>query len=118
MISLENLVDFIALCIEHPAAANETFLISDGVDFSTAQIIYHLAEGQGRQVRLLPIPPGLMHWGARLVGMEGIFEQLCRSLVIDSSKARNLLEWRPPQSAEQALIKAGQDFKAKHKKLR
>jgi nucleoside-diphosphate-sugar epimerase len=111
MISLDNLVDFIALCIEHPAAANETFLVSDGMDFSTAQIILHLADGQGKKVTLLPIPAGLMHWGAKLIGRENTFEQLCHSLVVDSSKARNLLQWMPKQRADEALIQAGRDFK-------
>jgi nucleoside-diphosphate-sugar epimerase len=111
MVSLENLVDFITVCIEHPAAADETFLISDGTDFSTPQIIQCLAKGLDRHVILLPIPPALMHQGAILMGMESTFEQLCRSLVIDSSKARNLLGWSPPLSADQALIKAGHDFK-------
>lgn len=117
MISLENLVDFITLCIEHPAAANETFLVSDGMDFSTGQIIRYLAEGQSRKTTLLPIPPGLIQWGTRLIGMESIYEQLCRSLVIDSSKARNLLQWAPPLRADQALIQAGRDFKTVHGKI-
>ena len=112
MISLENLVDFIALCIEHPAAAGETFLISDGLDFSTPQIIRHLATGLGRKAILLPIPLTLMQLSSRLLGLEGTYDQLCRSLVIDSSKARNLLEWHPPIDTSQALINAGRDFDA------
>jgi nucleoside-diphosphate-sugar epimerase len=116
MVSLRNLVDFISLCIEHPAAANETFLISDGVDLSTPQIVERLAEGMGKRISLVPIPLGFMRWGARIVGMGGAFEQLCGSLVVDSSKACNLLGWRAPLSADQALIKAGRDFKATHTK--
>ncbi|WDH33707.1 NAD-dependent epimerase/dehydratase family protein [Pseudomonas chlororaphis] len=112
MIALENLVDFIAICIDHPAAANETFLISDGLDFSTPKIIQHVAKGLNRKARVLPVPLSLMQIGAQLLGMQGTFEQLCQSLVIDSSKARNLLGWQPPIPAEQALIKAGQDFRA------
>jgi nucleoside-diphosphate-sugar epimerase len=110
MVSLENLVDFISLCIEHPAAANEVFLISDGEDFSTSRIVECLAKGMGKRTVLLPISSRLMRWGARVVGMEGAFEQLCGSLVVDSSKARSLLGWRTPYSAEKALIKAGRDF--------
>jgi nucleoside-diphosphate-sugar epimerase len=111
MVSLGSLVDFISLCVEHPAAANETFLISDGVDLSTPQIIERLAEGMGKRILLLAIPPGLMRWGARMAGMGGAFEQLCGSLVVDSSKARNLLGWREPLGVDQALIKSARDFK-------
>ena len=111
MVSLGNLVDFISLCIEHPAAANETFLISDGVDLSTPQIVERLAEGMGKRILLVPMPLGLIRWGARVAGLGGAFEQLCGSLVVDSSKARNLLGWREPLGADQALVKAGRDFK-------
>ena len=116
MVSLQNLVDFISLCIEHPAAANETFLISDGADLSTTRIVERLAEGMGKRILLVPVPLGFMRWGARVAGMGGAFEQLCGSLVVDSSKAFNLLGWRAPLDADQALIKAGRDFKAMHVK--
>lgn len=116
MVSLRNLVDFISLCIEHPAAANETFLISDGVDLSTPQIIERLAQGMGKRTLLVPMPTGFMRWGARVAGMGGAFEQLCGSLVVDSSKARNLLGWRAPLGADQAVIEAGRNFKAMHTK--
>lgn len=112
MVSLRNLVDFISLCIEHPAAANETFLISDGVDLSTPQIIERLAQGMGKRTLLVPMPPGLMRWGARVAGMGGAFEQLCGSLVVDSSKACNLLGWRAPLGADEAVIESGREFKA------
>ncbi|MFL1515077.1 NAD-dependent epimerase/dehydratase family protein [Pseudomonas prosekii] len=118
MVSLRNLVDFISLCIEHPAAANETFLISDGVDLSTPQIVERLAEGMGKPISLVPMPVGLMRWGARVAGMGGAFEQLCGSLVVDSSKACNLLGWRAPLGADRALIEAGRDFKVTHTKKR
>ncbi|MHC2147797.1 NAD-dependent epimerase/dehydratase family protein [Pseudomonas sp. 210_17 TE3656] len=111
MIALENLVDFISLCIEHPAAGNETFLISDGMDFSTPQIIKQISKGLNREAKLLPVPPGLIFFGANLLGMQTAFQQLCGSLLIDSSKARTLLGWNPPIAADQALVKAGQDFR-------
>ncbi len=112
MVSLESLVDFISLCAKHPAAANETFLISDGVDFSTAKIIELLAHGMGKRVLIFPFPSGLLRLGARAVGMEKAFEQLCGSLVIDSTKAHAVLGWRAPMDANQALISAGQNFRS------
>lgn len=116
MVSLGNLVDFISLCVGHPAAANETFLISDGVDLSTPQIVERLAQGMGKRILLLPVPLGLMRYGARVAGLGGAFEQLCGSLVVDSSKARKLLGWQEPLGVDQALLAAARDFKAIHLK--
>lgn len=110
MIALENLVDFIALCVNHPAAANQVFLASDGVNFSTGQIIKLLAKGMGRRGRLVPFPVSFLRGAARMSGQLGVYTQLCGSLQIDSSKANQLLGWVPPVSAELAIIKAGQEF--------
>ncbi|QIH09990.1 MULTISPECIES: NAD-dependent epimerase/dehydratase family protein [unclassified Pseudomonas] len=112
MIALENLVDFIGCCIQHPLAANELFLISDNADISTAQMARYLAKGMGRKATLLPIPRRFLYWGAKLLGNEGLYIQLCGSLVIDSRKSRTLLGWQPPVSSEDALVTAGHDFKA------
>lgn len=111
MVALENLVSFIEICVEHPAAANQVFLVSDGEEVSTSQIILYLAEGMGYEAKLLPIPVKLMRLSANMVGKKGVFDQLCESLVIDSSKARNLLGWKPVITSSEALIKAGREFK-------
>jgi len=110
MIALENLVHFLRQCITHPSAANQLFLVSDGIFLSTPEIIVHLALGMGVKTRLLPCPPALMRWGASLIGRQGMYTQLCESLTIDSSKARSLLEWTPPLSPELALQKCGREF--------
>lgn len=112
MIARENLVHFLLLCITQPAAANQLFLISDGIAMSTPEIITHLAVGMGMKPRLLPCPPVLMRWGARLIGRQSLYTQLCESLVIDSSKANSLLEWLPPLSPDLALQKCGREFLA------
>ncbi|MNG15473.1 hypothetical protein D3C84_993050 [compost metagenome] len=111
MIALENLVDFIALCVEHPAAANQLFLISDGIDVSTAEIVRYLAAGMNQKARLLSVPNALMRCGASLLGKQNIYTQLCGSLVIDSSKACDLLGWMPKKTPAEALFEAGRDFK-------
>ncbi|WP_236218428.1 NAD-dependent epimerase/dehydratase family protein [Pseudomonas rhodesiae] len=113
MIALENLVDLISVCVEHPAAANQVFLASDGVNFSTAQIIDLLARGMGQRTRLIPLPISILRVSARLLGKPGLYTQLCGSLQIDSSKTVQLLGWVPPVSAEMAMIKAGQEFSNK-----
>ncbi|WP_449392821.1 NAD-dependent epimerase/dehydratase family protein [Eoetvoesiella caeni] len=110
IVALENLVDFIATCISHPAAANELFLISDGIDVSTVEILTCLAEGMERKLRLFSCPSALMQIGAALIGKRGIYTQLCGSLRIDSSKARLLLGWKPVTTPHAALRRAGISF--------
>lgn len=107
MIALENLSDFIVLCTMHPNAANQLFLVSDGMEFSISEIVEHLAEGMGKKSYVFPVPVRLLLLGASIIRKKNIFEQLCGSLVIDSSKARNLLGWCPPVNAVEALKKAG-----------
>lgn len=103
MIALQNLVGFLELCIHHPAAANETFVIADGEDFSTTQLVELLAQGMGHRARLLPVPSGALRWGLALAGRGGMGQQLCGSLQVDATKARTLLGWKPEISAAVAL---------------
>jgi nucleoside-diphosphate-sugar epimerase len=111
MVSLNNLADFISLCIDHPAAANEVFLISDGSDVSTKEIVSFLAEGMGQKPRLFPVPDFFVRCAAAIVRKPALYTQLFRSLVIDSSKARTLLGWVPLQSPADALREAGECYK-------
>jgi nucleoside-diphosphate-sugar epimerase len=103
MIALQNLVGFLELCIHHPAAANETFVIADGEDLSTTQLVELLAQGMGHRARLLPVPSGALRWGLALAGRGGMGQQLCGSLQVDATKARTLLGWKPEISAAVAL---------------
>ncbi|WP_434610375.1 NAD-dependent epimerase/dehydratase family protein [Pseudomonas sp. D2-30] len=110
MISLENLVDFIFLCLEHPLAANELFLVADTHSLSTKEIINSIAEGMGRRTYLYPVPDIVLSTLASLFGRRAVYYQLCGSLVIDSRKAQNLLGWIPPVSTIEALRQAGSSY--------
>ena len=110
MVALENLVDFICVCIDHPAAANQIFLVSDGTDFSTGQLVSYLAEGMGHKALLFSIPSIFLKTFARLIGKQNTYTQLYGSLQIDSSKSRTLLGWAPPISADTAIINSGRIF--------
>ncbi|CAI8841474.1 NAD-dependent epimerase/dehydratase family protein [Pseudomonas neuropathica] len=112
MIALDNLVDFIRVCVTHPQAANGLFLVSDGVDLSTGEIVRLLAKGMNKKARLIAVPQFLLLAGATLLGRRAIYTQLCCSLVIDSSKAQSTLGWVPVVSPQQALTDSGRDFKA------
>jgi len=106
LLALDNLVDFIALCANperSPQAANQTFLVSDGDDVSTTELLRRVAHAYGVPARLLPVPLGLMHAAARLLGKAAEADRLLGSLQVDASKARNLLGWVPPVTMQAQL---------------
>lgn len=106
LVSLENLVDFVSLCLVHPKAANQTFLVADGVDVSTPQLIRLLGEGMGKPVRLMPVPVRLLELGALIIGRKNWMQPLCGSLQIDIGKARKLLGWNPRVPVDEGLRRA------------
>jgi nucleoside-diphosphate-sugar epimerase len=104
--ALDNLVDFIITCITHPQAANQTFLVSDGQDLSTTELVRGMAQAFGVPSRLLPVPVWALQAGALLMGNGDAVQRLCGNLQVDASKARNLLGWMPPVSVEEGLRRA------------
>ncbi len=111
-VALDNLVDFVVTCMDHPRAANQVFLVSDGVDLSVTELLTGLANAMGQSVRLLPVPVGLLKAGASLLGKRDVSQRLLGSLQLDISKAREVLGWVPPVSVEDALKKTAADFLA------
>jgi nucleoside-diphosphate-sugar epimerase len=109
LIALDNLVDFIVTCMEHPSAANETFLVSDGEDLSTTDLMRRLARAMGKPSRLIPVPSALLMTGAALAGRRQMAQRLIGSLQVDISKARRILGWVPPVSVDEGLRRACQD---------
>ncbi len=114
LIYVGNLVDAIIACVEHPAATGKTFLVSDNEDVSTPELIRRMAHALGRPARLFPCPPALLHAGARLTGRQEAAERLLGSLVVDSSKIRRELGWKPPYTMEQGLAETARWYKATH----
>jgi lipopolysaccharide/colanic/teichoic acid biosynthesis glycosyltransferase/dTDP-4-dehydrorhamnose reductase len=117
LVGLENLVDFIVTCIEHPAAANQTFFVSDGNDLSSSEVLMLLAKAMGKPSRILPVPSSLLEAGANLFGKKGISQRLLGSLQVDISKARSLLGWRPAASVEEELARCVKKNPLKKRKL-
>lgn len=103
LVGLDNLVDFIITCTRHPAAANQTFLVSDGADISTPDLVRAMARAAGRPARLLSVPVGVLASLASLLGKRAVVDRLCSSLQLDISKARELLQWTPPVTLEEGL---------------
>ena len=110
LVALDNLIDLIVTCIDHPAAANETFLAGDGEDLSTTDLVRKLGAALGRPARLLPVPAACLDLGARLLGRRAIAHRLLGSLQVDISKARKLLGWTPPLDVDSALRKVAQHY--------
>ena len=112
LVALDNLVDLIVTCLNHPAAANQTFLVSDGEDLSTADLLKRVGGALGHPARLFSMPPALLKLGATLVNKPGIYQRLCGSLQLDITKTRQLLEWTPPVSIDEGLRRAAETFRA------
>ncbi len=112
LIAIDNLVSFVVHCIKHPNAKNEVFLISDGEDISTTDLIQKIAKAFGRKAWLIPVPTQLMRNVAKIMGREKLADRLLGSLQIDNSKAMELLSWKPISSIDEQLNKLA----AEHKK--
>jgi nucleoside-diphosphate-sugar epimerase len=103
LVGLDNLVDLIITCIDHPAAANQVFLAGDGKDLSTTGLLQGVAQAMGKPSRLIPVPSSLLMLGATLLGRRAVAQRLLGSLQVDISKARYLLGWAPPITVEEGL---------------
>lgn len=112
LVFLENLVDLVMTCIAHPAAANQTFLVSDGEDLSTTELLRRTALAMGKPSRLIPVPAGLLEAGAEVVGRRDLAQRLCRSLEVDIAKTRQMLDWSPPVGFDSGLAATVRHFLA------
>jgi UDP-glucose 4-epimerase len=110
LVALDNLVDLIVTCVQHPNASNQTLLVSDGEDLSTTALFRRTAAALGRSARLIPVPARVLHAAARLLDKADFAERLCGSLQVDIGKTRELLGWDPPVSVDEALKRAAKDF--------
>lgn len=110
MVALDNLVDLLVTCVKHPAAAGQTFLVSDGEDVSTSELLRRTALAMGKKPFLLPIPAFVLEWGTALLGKRAVAQRLCGSLQLDINKTRQLLDWTPPVSVDEGLHRATEGF--------
>lgn len=106
LVGLDNLVDLILVCTTHPKAANQTFLISDGEDLSTTDLLGRIGNALGQPVRLLWVPTGGIAVIAGLLGKKMIAQRLLGSLQVDMQKTCELLNWKPPVAVDEGLRRA------------
>ena len=115
LVGLDNLVDLILTCIDHPAAANQVFLVSDGEDLSTTELLSRVSGVLGKKSRLLPVNQQLLEFCLKLLGKKDLAQRLCGSLQVDISKAKKLLNWTPPVKVDEGLRKTAEAFKGSRK---
>ncbi|MCQ6258015.1 SDR family oxidoreductase [Pseudomonas sp. Q11] len=112
LVSLDNLVDLIITCLDHPGAANQIFMVSDGEDVSTTDLLIKMGNALGKPARLIPIPSMFINVGAVLSGRRDLARRLNGSLQVDIQKTRKLLDWSPIESLDEGLVKVAKDFRS------
>ncbi|ETX12589.1 epimerase [Marinomonas ushuaiensis DSM 15871] len=105
LISLDNLVDLIVTCIDHPKAANQTFLVSDDYDVSTTKLLSLMALAAGKKPRLIPVPVSVLRLIGRFTGKLAVLDRLCGNLQVDISHTKKTLGWNPPVSFQNGIQK-------------
>jgi nucleoside-diphosphate-sugar epimerase len=114
LVGVQNLCSLLEVCVHHPAAANEVFLVSDGEDISTPELIRMLAVAMGKPCRLWPFATAMLAMASQLFGQRDAWQRLAGSLQVDISKARQQLGWEPPFSLEQGLAETVAWYKKSH----
>jgi nucleoside-diphosphate-sugar epimerase len=110
-VALDNLVDLLVRCLEHPAAANQVFLVSDGEDISTSDMLHRLGLALNRPAHLWSWATPILHTLLRITGRDALIQRLYGSLQVDINKTRTLLDWAPPISSGEALRLTAEGFR-------
>ncbi|MCG3864923.1 MULTISPECIES: SDR family oxidoreductase [unclassified Photobacterium] len=110
LVSVDNLVDLIVTCIDHPKAANQVFLVSDDNDVSTSEMVQQMAKALGKSQWQLPIPIACYRLAGRVVGKEDVINRLLGSLQVDITHTKDTLGWKPPQTLEDGFKQTADAF--------
>ncbi len=110
MVYLENLVDLIITCVEHPNAEGKIFLASDGDDISLSRLLGLIRKNMNKSARLFPVPAILFKLLGKLTGKGAVIERLIGNLQVDSSDAQKYLNWHPRYTVEQGIKTTVVDF--------
>lgn len=113
LVCLGNLVDALARCIQDPRAAGRTYVLSDGEDLSTPELVRRLGTAMGSNVCLWPCPTSFFYWMERVAGKRGMIDRLVGSLQVNSSKIRTELDWHPPFTVDAGLSETAAWFRAR-----
>jgi nucleoside-diphosphate-sugar epimerase len=114
-VGVSNLIDLILHCLVHPAAANQTFHVSDDDDISTAELLRRMGKALGKPVRNLPIPQTMLKTGLRLIGKGEWVDKLCGDLRVDISETKRVLGWKPKVTMEEELERTAKWWREREK---
>jgi nucleoside-diphosphate-sugar epimerase len=103
LVALDNLIDLIVTCINHPKAANQTFLVSDDRDVSVTELLKMMTLAAGKKSRLIPVPLSLLTLSCKLIGKQAVIERLSGNLQVDISHTKETLNWKPPITIEEGI---------------
>ena len=103
LVSIENLVDLIVICLDHPNAKNQTFLVSDDDDMSTSILFSRLAEAGGYKTYIFKFPLTILNISLRMLGKSPIYERLCGSMQVNIEYTKSQLSWKPPFKVKDSL---------------
>ncbi|MBV2127798.1 UDP-glucose 4-epimerase family protein [Arsukibacterium indicum] len=103
LVALDNLVDLVVTCIDHPKAANQIFLVSDDRDVSTTELLKLMTCAAGKKPRLLPVPVSWLRLAGKLTGKQAVIDRLCGNLQLDIEHTKATLNWTPPISVEEGI---------------
>jgi nucleoside-diphosphate-sugar epimerase len=118
LVGLDNLVDLLAVCLGHPAAANKTFLASDDEDLSTTELLDRTGAALGRPARLVAVPAWVLEVGSAMVGKRQVVRRLLGSLQVDIGDTRRTLGWTPPFAVDHQLQSTADWFMAQERSKR
>jgi UDP-glucose 4-epimerase len=110
LVAIDNLVDLVAVCLQHSAAANQVFLVSDDEDLSTTELLRRMGAALHKPARLIPVPERLLVLAAKVVGKGDVAQRLCGSLCVEIAQTRQLLGWLPRVSLDEGLRKTAEAF--------
>ncbi|MGP9801363.1 UDP-glucose 4-epimerase family protein [Rheinheimera sp. NSM] len=105
LVALDNLVDLIVTCIDHPKAANQIFLVSDDQDVSTTELLQMMTRAAGKTPWLMPVPVSWLKLAAKLTGKQAVIDRLCGNLQVDISHTKETLGWVPPVTVEEGIAR-------------
>ncbi|MEW5681819.1 MAG: SDR family oxidoreductase [Pseudomonadota bacterium] len=105
LVALDNLVDLVVTCIDHPKAANQTFLVSDDQDVSTTELLQLMTRAAGKKPWLIPVPMSWLKLAGKLTGKQAVVDRLCGNLQVDITHTKQTLGWTPPVTVEEGIAR-------------
>jgi nucleoside-diphosphate-sugar epimerase len=113
LVSVWNLCDLIERLLRDAILPNAVFMVSDGEDLSTPELLRRMGTALGRPARLLPVPVTALRVAAAIAGRRNEFERLCETLTVDISRTRSELKWTPPVSVDDGLARTARWYISK-----